>query len=158
MSLENGRLKRLTQDGAIDVSPSWSPDGQKIAFVSNRAGSPQIYIMNHEGGNVRRLTYDGGYNTSPAWSPKGDKIAYEKRVSGSFQIYTIREDGSDSTPLTPCVPTSTPIHKSRFMPCLPIRTSAGWTPDRPPPATIRLPVPECVQPASEPAPTPQRSP
>ena len=38
-------LQRLTYGAGIDVSPAWSPDGKQMAFVSNRSGNPQIYIM-----------------------------------------------------------------------------------------------------------------
>ncbi len=88
-----GSFRRLTNSYAIDVSPAWSPDNQKIAFVSNRSGSPQIYIMDTDGSNIIRLTYEGNYNTSPSWSPKGNRIAYEGRVNGRFQIFSIDEDG-----------------------------------------------------------------
>ena len=47
--------------------PSWSPDGRRIAFVSDRSGSPQVYVMNSDGSDTRRLTYQGSYNTAPAW-------------------------------------------------------------------------------------------
>jgi TolB protein len=47
----------LTEDKGIDVSAAWSPDGNRLVFVSNRSGSPQIYIIDVAGANVRRLTY-----------------------------------------------------------------------------------------------------
>ena len=51
------------------------PTAKSIAFVSDRSGSPQVYIMASDGSGVRRLTFEGSYNTNPAWSPKGDRIA-----------------------------------------------------------------------------------
>ncbi len=91
--------RRLTKNGAIDVSPSWSPDGKQIAFVSDRSGTPQIYVMAADGSDVRRLTFDGGYNTNPSWSPDGRWIAYETRVQGQFDIWLIDPDGSVNVPL-----------------------------------------------------------
>ncbi len=99
VSLDGRRQRRLTENRAIDVSPSWSPDGRQLAFASDRAGSPQIYVMDADGSNVRRLTFDGDYNTSPAWSPDGRWIAYQSRVGGQFDIWLIDPDGSVNLPL-----------------------------------------------------------
>jgi TolB protein len=95
----SGGLTRLTKDRHIDVGPSWSPDGRQIAFVSDRTGAPQIYVMNADGSGVRRLTYDGAYNTSPSWSPDGDWIAYETRVNSQFDLWKIRAAGGSAVPL-----------------------------------------------------------
>ncbi len=94
-----GALKRLTKDRHIDVGPTWSPDGRQIAFVSDRTGAPQIYLMNADGGGVRRLTFDGAYNTSPSWSPDGEWIAFETRVNSQFDIWKIRPAGGSSIPV-----------------------------------------------------------
>ncbi len=93
-------LKRLTRKTGINVSPSWSPDGTRIAFVSDRSGSPQIYVMDIATGATRRLTFEGTYNTAPAWSPKGDAIAYASLVGGTYQIFTISPEGGVPTQVT----------------------------------------------------------
>jgi TolB protein len=93
-SLPNGRPVRLTYSPALEVSPTWSPNGYEIAFTSDRTGAPQVYIMDREGSNLRRLTWVGGYNDQAAWSPMGDHIAFA-RQAGDFQILTISTDGSD---------------------------------------------------------------
>ena len=82
------------------MSPTWSPDGNKIAFVSNRTGSPQIYVLDLETGNERRLTFEGKYNTQPSWSPRGDKIAYSCQVDGFQQVFVIDVDGRNPMQLT----------------------------------------------------------
>ncbi len=70
------------------------------AFVSDRLGSPQIFVMNSDGSNVRRLTQSGAYNVTPSWSPKGDRILYSRQQGGGFQIYSISPDGSGDSQLT----------------------------------------------------------
>jgi TolB protein len=80
----------------ICVSPDWSPDGRKFAYVSNESGNPQIYIYDVSSGRKNRLTFSGKYNTSPAWSPKGDWIAYSSGEGGEFSIFIIRTDGSEN--------------------------------------------------------------
>ena len=92
-------LTRLTNNRAIDVSPSWSPDAYRIAFVSDRSGSPQVYLMNADGSDQRRITYQGSYNTNPAWSPDGRWIAYESRLEGQFDIWLIDPGGGANVPL-----------------------------------------------------------
>jgi TolB protein len=94
-----GSLKRLTNNRAIDVSPSWSPDGSRLAFVSDRTGAPQVYVMNADGSSQRRITFQGSYNTAPAWSPDGRWIAYETQVGGQFDIWRIDPEGQAAGPL-----------------------------------------------------------
>jgi len=94
-------ISRLTDNWATDTSPAWSPDGSRIAFVSDRAGSPQVYVMNADGSGVKRLTYRGNYNTTPDWSPKGDKVAFTARDERYvFDIFTVTVDSGDIERLT----------------------------------------------------------
>lgn len=84
--------KRVTNkwsEWGIDVSPSFSPDGEDMAFVSKRSGTPQIYMQNLDSGSVKRLTYQGKYNTSPSWSPNGMKVAYAGLADTRFEIYVV---------------------------------------------------------------------
>lgn len=83
-------IQVVARNEGIDVSPTWSPDGRRLAFCSARGGTPQIYVVDAAGGPPRRVTQAGTYNTSPAWSPTGDRIAYTGRVrGGSFQIFVL---------------------------------------------------------------------
>jgi len=99
ISREGRDLRRITTSAAIDVSPTWSPDGKLMAFVSDRVGTPQIYLLDltrgAEGPNnpAVRLTYEGSYNSSPAWSPDGRYIAYTGRVGGQFDLFLIEMGG-----------------------------------------------------------------
>jgi TolB protein len=64
----------------------YSPDGQWIAFTSDRGGSPQVYRMPAGGGAAQRLTFEGTYNVGPRYSPDGKSIAYVQREAGRFRI------------------------------------------------------------------------
>jgi len=90
----------LTSGSDNYASPSWSPDGKQITFVSDRSGTPQVYTMDKSGKNLKRITYQGNYNVSPAWSPKGDWIAFCGRQSGFFEIFLATPDGDRVRQLT----------------------------------------------------------
>ncbi len=87
---QSGRVRKLTDGGFINTSPSWNPAGTQIAFTSDREGGPQIYLMEEDGSNVRRLTLEGSYNESPAWSPNGAMIAYVSRFEGKFDLFIFK--------------------------------------------------------------------
>ena len=74
--------------------PVWSHDGSKIAFMSNRDGNPEIYVMNRDGSNVRRITNHPMADTTPTWSPSGNQIAFTSDRSGTPQIYVVNLDGT----------------------------------------------------------------
>lgn len=92
--------KTIFSKEGIVTSPSFSPDGTKMVFVSDMFGSPQIFIKDLPSGEPRRLTYSGNYNTSPSFSPKGDLIVFTSKINGSFEICTMNIDGSNQRVLT----------------------------------------------------------
>lgn len=94
------RLTRKWSKWGIDVSPVFSPSGDRMAFVSKRSGSPQIYVKHLDSGRIERLTFNGKYNTSPAWSPAGDQIAYAGSRNGHFDIFVIDVRGGRPMQLT----------------------------------------------------------
>jgi TolB protein len=95
-------LRGLTRaNGAIDVSPDWSPDQSKVVFVSNRGGGPQIYVMDANGGNTQRVSFvTSTYCTSPDWAPRGDKIAFVCLAEGRNQLFVANSDGTQPLQLT----------------------------------------------------------
>jgi TolB protein len=95
-----GMVRELTQNGAINVSPSVCRDGGQFVFTSDRSGTPQIYAARLDGGDAHRVTYKGSYNTAPSFSPDCKQIAYESREGGGFQIYVINLDGTGAQRLT----------------------------------------------------------
>ncbi|HYR08458.1 MAG TPA: LpqB family beta-propeller domain-containing protein [Longimicrobium sp.] len=81
---------------ASSYQPAVSPDGRKIAFVSNRDGNPEIYVMNADGTNPVRLTNLPTLEWGPAWSPDGARIAFvaESPETGAAVIRVMNADGS----------------------------------------------------------------
>lgn len=90
---DGGRIKNLTKTGADEVSPTFSPDGSKLAFVSSAAGSPQIYMSAATGGGQKRLTFAGSYNYAPDWGP-GGLVAFTGMEGGVSDIFTVDEAGN----------------------------------------------------------------
>ncbi len=73
----------------------------KIAFISDRDGNEDIYVMNADGSDVTRLTHtDGHIVCCPRWSPDGQRIAFTSNQGGNQDIYLVNADGSDLTQLT----------------------------------------------------------
>ena len=91
---------RLTNNIADDVSPSWSPDGTRIAFVSSRDGNYEIYIMNPGGIGQTRLTNNIFSDVNPSWSPDGTRIAFVSNIDGNDEIYSMNPGGIGQTRLT----------------------------------------------------------
>ena len=61
--------RKLTKHSAIETEPVLSPNGKMLAYISDRTGRPQVYLMDLSSKKVSRLSKKGSYNTSPAWSP-----------------------------------------------------------------------------------------
>jgi hypothetical protein len=95
---------RLTNNNLDDLSPCWSPDGQKIAFDRGPAwwesGNRDIYVMNANGSEQKRLTDNSSYDSFPCWSPDGHKIAFVSNRNGNSEIYVMNADGSEQRNLT----------------------------------------------------------
>jgi TolB protein len=89
-----GETVRLTAGRfADDLSPTWSPDGSRLAFISNRAGTPQLYVMAADGSGqevLGRFDYGvTGATNAPAWSPDGQSVAFHREVNGTPQVFVL---------------------------------------------------------------------
>ncbi len=95
MDITTSKATRLTKDPAIDTTPSFSPDGQKIIFSSSRQGKEQLYLMNENGSDFRKISKQDGVYSKPIWSPDGKRIAFTKKLYGQFYAGTMLPDGND---------------------------------------------------------------
>lgn len=101
VATEGGKGEQLTNDPGKDYEPGWSPDGKTIAFVSERDGTPYIYLMDADGNNQRRLMKGDQPELEPAWSPDGTKIAFVLSESTTrTNIYIVNADGTGLRSLT----------------------------------------------------------
>lgn len=105
MDADGSNPQRMTDMGYA-VSPSWSPNGQFLAFSWHRSygpgapGAQDIYVMEIASKKWIQLTHDSGNNDFPSWSPDGRHIVYQSRRGHVTQIWTMLADGSQQRPLT----------------------------------------------------------
>lgn len=88
------------QSTAVDHQPALSPDGQRIAFVSTRSGSSELWTANRDGSQALRLTDLEGQIGAPHWSPDGQTLVFEYQNSDQADLYRVNADGGVPTSLT----------------------------------------------------------
>jgi len=105
MESDGTNVQRIT-DGGYAVSPSWSSNGQFLAFSWFRTygpgepGAEDIYLIDIASKQWVQLTHDGGRNDFPSWSPDGRHIVFQSSRTGSEQIWTMLADGTNQKQLT----------------------------------------------------------
>jgi TolB protein len=85
-------VQRLTSDGAIALSPTWAPDGSRLAYTSYRSGAPLLYERDLTTGRDRLISDRDGINITPVYSPDGTTIAFATTVSGNTEIATYNRE------------------------------------------------------------------
>src|SRR5437870_3514824 len=95
MDIDGTNVHRLVEEGGHAVEPSWSPDGQRIAFAWQlpRASNFNIYIHDLATGKNTQITSEVS-NEKPTWAPDGRHIAFESTRAGGSQIFSMILDGT----------------------------------------------------------------
>jgi Tol biopolymer transport system component len=95
----SGHLVKLIASTWRDNNPQYSPDGRRVAFVSDRAGSLDLWVTNADGSGPFQLTSQGAQST-PRWSPDGRRIAFASFANGNENIFVIDAEGGATKPIT----------------------------------------------------------
>jgi TolB protein len=93
-------FQQLTASNSLNVSPRWSPDGEKIAFTSFIMENPDLLILPVGDKKAYRLSNQPGLNTAPAWSPDGKRMALTMTKDGNPEVYVMEIKGAKTQRLT----------------------------------------------------------
>jgi Tol biopolymer transport system component len=104
LDVATGQVMPVIADHAWNTDPAWSPDGERIAYVSTKDGETAIYVVALAGGKITRLTRGGGWNGNPTWSPDGQWIMFDSSRdgpnAGARSLFVVRPDGTDLRRIT----------------------------------------------------------
>ncbi len=90
VSTDGKDVVQLTVDEAEDIAPSWSPDGKKVVFASNRSGNFDLWLLNLEKKTLVQLTNNPAEDNHPVWTPDGKYIYFDSARSGNYDIWRIK--------------------------------------------------------------------
>lgn len=121
---DGANQRRITVNRALNITPTWAPDGRSIAYTSYARGFPTLFVSFIYEGRREEPTRGNTQNWLPAWSPDGTKIAFTSNRDGNPELYVMNRDGSGIRRLTnhPSIDT-TPTWS-------PTGTQLGFTSDR----------------------------
>ncbi|HEX3557864.1 MAG TPA: DPP IV N-terminal domain-containing protein [Pyrinomonadaceae bacterium] len=100
---EGGEARLLVSHPATESRPLYSPDGQRLAFISTRTGNGDIYVLDFASGELKRLTFDDGFEQLDSWSYDGKWIYFSstaRDIAGSSDIYRVSADGGTPMPVS----------------------------------------------------------
>lgn len=96
---DGSRLVQFTQ-GSSKHAPSWSADGRKIAFVSDRKGRNDVWVINADGSGQSRITVLAGQANHPSFSPDGSALVFSETLNDRASLMVVDVDGAGLRPLT----------------------------------------------------------
>jgi len=94
------KAKVVQVDGSYLHQPAWSPDGEWIAFSTDRDGDIEIYKIRWDGTELTRLTNSDGFDVRPRWSPDAQWLLFTSNRAGNHNLFVMRANGSDIRQLT----------------------------------------------------------
>jgi Tol biopolymer transport system component len=98
LAVADGSVRVLVNTGGDDTNPVWSPDGKRLAYVSDKNGTSNLYLLTFETGEVLALTNVLGGVYSPTWSVKNDRIVISEFTQGGWDIFVSKEPiGNEAT-------------------------------------------------------------
>ena len=92
--------RKLIFSTQVDASPSYSPQGDRIAFQSTRSGTGNIWVCNADGSSPTQLTFFDSHTGTPRWSPDGSRLVFDSLESGSWDVYVVEAAQGMPTRLT----------------------------------------------------------
>ena len=124
--LQTNKITPLTHGEGNNISPTWSPDGKKICFVSNRNGINNLYVKDLDSLFAFPITDILSGCFSPSWSEDGDKIAFSSFNQGGYDIFVLKE-------IKPATENSQPLSVTPFLSALKQDTTKLLPPPETPP-------------------------
>jgi TolB protein len=97
---DGANQRRITVNRALNITPTWAPDGRSIAYTSYARGFPTLFVSFIYEGRRDEPTRGGTQNWLPAWSPDGTKIAFTSNRDGNPELYVMNRDGAGMRRLT----------------------------------------------------------
>ncbi|HRE12142.1 MAG TPA: hypothetical protein PK605_11255 [Ignavibacteria bacterium] len=96
----NGKNVKVISSSGSSYNPKWSPDGKYLAYVSDKAGKFQIYVVKSDGSSARQLTSEAGNVIEYDWSSDGNKIVFDSQGEGTSSVWIIDVDKGTKQNLT----------------------------------------------------------
>jgi Tol biopolymer transport system component len=105
MNADGTNRRQITESNADEITPVWSPDGQRIAFVSQHDGNREIYVVDADnlgssGVGLVNLTQHPAEDWTPAWSPDGQQLVFSSNRQGNWEIFFVNADGTNLRQIT----------------------------------------------------------
>lgn len=100
MNADGTNRQQRSLSNTDDITPVWSPDGQRIAFVTQRDGNREIYLVNANGSDLVNLTQHPSEDWTPAWSPDGKEVGFSSNRQGNWEIFVVNADGTNLRQIT----------------------------------------------------------
>lgn len=101
INIDTGESRVLAAHPGLDIYPTWSADGSTLAFVSNREGNDEVYLIAADGNELVNLTNNVGSDFNPVWSPSGRYLAFlsDREESRAYKLYIMNADGTETRKL-----------------------------------------------------------